>query len=81
MLRPTAVLSTDHIRSLQSLTRRRAMSTLTFLKYCGAGFGEDRPLESGQKYGAVRDMERTVAWYRALRTEIKELRWEKMLIF
>ena len=57
------------------------MSTLTYLKYCGAGFGEDRPLESGQKYGAVRDMERTVAGYRALRTEIKELRWEEMLIF
>lgn len=50
------------------------MTTLTYLKYCGNGFGEDRPLESGERYGIVKDMERTVAGYKDLRKEIKQLR-------
>ena len=51
------------------------MSTLTYLKYCGNGFGEERPLETGQKYGVLKDMEKNVSGYKALRNEIKELRF------
>ena len=53
------------------------MSTLTYLKYCGNGFGEERPLETGQKYGVLKDMEKNVSGYKALRNEIKELRFNK----
>ena len=53
------------------------MSTLTYLKYCGNGFGEERALETGQKYGVLRDMEKNVSGYKALRNEIKELRFNK----
>ena len=53
------------------------MSTLTYLKYCGNGFGEERPLETGQKYGILKDMEKNVSGYKALRNEIKELRLNK----
>ena len=53
------------------------MSTLTYLKYCGNGFGEERPLEMGQKYGVLKDMEKNVSGYKALRNEIKELRFNK----
>ena len=53
------------------------MSTLTYLKYCGNGFGEERPLETGQKYGVVKDMEKNVSGYKSLRNEIKELRFIK----
>ena len=55
------------------------MSTLTYLKYCGNGFGEERALETGQKYGVLRDMEKNVSGYKALRNEIKELRFSKNL--
>ena len=51
------------------------MSTLTYLKYCGNGFGEERPLETGQKYGVRKDMEKNVSGYKALSNEIKELRF------
>ena len=51
------------------------MSTLTYLKYCGNGFGEERALETGQKYGVLKDMEKNVSGYKALRNEIKELRF------
>ena len=54
------------------------MSTLTYLKYCGNGFGEERPLETGQKYGVLKDMEKNVVGYKALRNEIKELRFNKI---
>ena len=30
------------------------MSSLTFYKYCGNGFGEERPLEVGQKQAIVK---------------------------
>ena len=30
------------------------MSSLTFYKYCGNGFGEERPLEIGQKQAIVK---------------------------
>ena len=53
------------------------MSTLTYLKYCGNGYGEERPLEIGQKYGVLKDMEKNVGGYKALRNEIKELRFNK----
>ena len=56
------------------------MSTLTYLKYCGNGFGEERPLEMGQKYGVMKDMEKNVSGYKALRNEIKELRFNKTII-
>ena len=51
------------------------MSTLTYLKYSsGNGFGEERPLETGQKYGVLKDMERNVSGYKALRNEKLSLR-------
>ena len=57
------------------------MSTLTYLKYSsGNGFGEERPLETGQKFGVLKDMERNVSGYKALRNEIKELRFNKLRI-
>ena len=30
------------------------MSSVTFYKYCGNGFGEDRPLETGQRHAIVK---------------------------
>ena len=30
------------------------MSSVTFYKYCGNGFGEERPLEVGQKQAIVK---------------------------
>ena len=30
------------------------MSSITFYKYCGNGFGEERPLEVGQKQAIVK---------------------------
>ena len=57
------------------------MSTLTYLKYSsGNGFGEERHLETGQKFGVLKDMERNVSGYKALRNEIKELRFNKLRI-
>ena len=64
------------------------MSSLTFYKYCGNGFGEERPLEVGQKQAIIKviffifilsitfmqDMEKNVQGYKALRKEIKDLR-------
>ena len=50
------------------------MTTLTYFKYCGNGFGEDRPLQSGERYGIVKDMERSISGYKNLRDEIKQLR-------
>ena len=64
------------------------MSSLTFYKYCGNGFGEERPLEVGQKQAIIKviffifilsitfmqDMEKNVQGYKALRQEIKDLR-------
>ena len=33
------------------------MTSLVFLKYCGNGFGEDKPVLPGERLGAVRDLE------------------------
>ena len=51
------------------------MSTLTYLKYCANGFGEERPLNLGQRYRVVKEMEKNVSGYKTLRNEIKELRY------
>ena len=50
------------------------MSSVTFYKYCGNGFGEERPLELGQKQTIIKDMEKNVQGYKVLRQEIKDLR-------
>ena len=66
------------------------MSSVTFYKYCGNGFGEERPLEVGQRQAIVKvsriitdiiqnfqsfkDLEKNVPGYKALRKEIKDLR-------
>ena len=65
------------------------MSSVTFYKYCGNGFGEDRPLETGQRHAIVKvginiigivitsllqDLEKNVQGYKALRQEIKDLK-------
>ena len=51
-----------------------SMSSVTFYKYCGNGFGEERPLELGQKQTIIKDMEKNVQGYKVLRQEIKDLR-------
>merc|ERR1712126_62071 len=56
------------------LTILRRMSSVTFYKYCGNGFGEERPLELGQKQAIIKEMEKNVQGYKALRQEIKDLR-------
>ena len=71
------------------------MSSVTFYKYCGNGFGEDRPLETGQRHAIVKvgfniiggvitsllqDLEKNVQGYKALRQEIKELKYVKYFI-
>ena len=68
------------------------MSSVTFYKYCGNGFGEDRPLETGQRHAIVKvvvniidvniilfiqDLEKNIQGYKALRQEIKELKYVK----
>ena len=40
------------------------MTSLTYLKYCGNGFGEDKPVEPGTKFGMMREMERCVKGYK-----------------
>ena len=50
------------------------MGSVTFYKYCGHGFGEERPLETGQRYGCVKEMEKSVQGYKGIRREIKELK-------
>ena len=46
------------------------MSSLAFLKYCGAGFGEDQPVPVGQRVGVVRSLERSVVGYTNIRREL-----------
>ena len=68
------------------------MSSVTFYKYCGNGFGEDRPLETGQRHAIVKvvvniidvniilflqDLEKNIQGYKALRQEIKDLKYVK----
>lgn len=50
------------------------MSSVTFYKYCGNGFGEERPLELGQKHAVLKEMEKNVQGYKVLRQEIQDLR-------
>ena len=54
----------------------KAMTSITFLKYRGAGFGEDKPPVLGQKIGIVRELEKTVKGYRMVRRELDRLRIE-----
>ena len=71
------------------------MSSVTFYKYCGNGFGEDRPLETGQRHAIVKvgvniidvniilflqDLEKNIQGYKALRQEIKDLKYVKYSI-
>ena len=71
------------------------MSSVTFYKYCGNGFGEDRPLETGQRHAIVKvgvniiggvitsllqDLEKNVQGCKALRQEIKDLKYVKYFI-
>ena len=50
------------------------MTSLTFMKYCGPGFGEDKPVQTGQRLGVVKDLERNVKGYRMLMRELERLR-------
>ena len=50
------------------------MTSLTFLKYCGPGFGEDKPVLPGQRLGVVRDLERNVKGYKMVKREVDRLR-------
>ena len=34
------------------------MTSLTFMKYCGPGFGENKPTLPGERKGVVKDLER-----------------------
>eukprot|EP00092_Neocalanus_flemingeri_P007112 GFUD01007683.1.p2 GENE.GFUD01007683.1~~GFUD01007683.1.p2 ORF type:complete len:137 (+),score=42.15 GFUD01007683.1:74-484(+) len=50
------------------------MTSLAFLKYCGNGFGEDKPVQVGDRVGLVRDLEKNVKGYKALRRELDMLK-------
>ena len=54
------------------------MSSVTFYKYSGSGFGDKKPLELGQKHAVIMDLERNVQGYKALRQEINELRFNHL---
>ena len=47
---------------------------MAFMKYCGPGFGEDKPAQPGERKGVVKDLERTVKGYRMLMRELERLR-------
>ena len=42
------------------------MSSVTFYKYCGNGFGEEKPLELGQKHAVLKEMEKNVQVWKNL---------------
>ena len=44
------------------------MTSLTFMKYCGHGFGEERPLQLGER------LERNVKGYKVLKKEMGMLK-------
>ena len=44
------------------------------MKYCGHGFGEERPLQLGERLGVTRDLERNVKGYKMVKREIDRLR-------
>ena len=50
------------------------MTSLTFMKYCGHGFGEERPLQLGERLGVTRDLEKNVKGYKVLKKEIGMLK-------
>ena len=50
------------------------MTYLTFMKYCGHGFGEERPLQLGDRLGVTRDLERNVKGYKVLKKEMGMLK-------
>ena len=52
------------------------MTSLTYMKYCGSGFGEDKPVQPGERLGVVRELEKNVDGYKALRKELAMLRVE-----
>merc|ERR1712106_769759 len=52
------------------------MTSLTYMKYCGPGFGEDKPVQPGERLGVVRELEKNVDGYKALRKELAMLRVE-----
>merc|ERR1712055_331914 len=69
----TVVIHTERrIQCIQIL--RLSMSSLTYLKYCGHGFGEDTPAQKGERLSVARDMEEHVKGYKVLRKEMVELR-------
>ena len=43
-----------HCFNILKSSRLDIMSSITFYKYCGNGFGEERPLEVGQKQAIVK---------------------------
>ena len=50
------------------------MTSLTFMKYCGHGFGEERPLQLEERLGVTRDLERNVKGYKELKKEMGMLK-------
>merc|ERR1712123_243037 len=59
---------------LSKSLQKRNMTSLTFLKYCAAGFGEDTPAQPGERYGVLKDLEKTVKGYKRLRRELDMLK-------
>merc|ERR1712106_514140 len=58
----------------QQTTKEYRMTSLTFLKYCGHGFGEEKPLQLGERLGLRRDMERNVKGYKAVKRQLAMLK-------
>ena len=50
------------------------MTSLVFLKYCGNGFGEDKPAQPGERLRVVKDLEKNVKGYKVIRRELDRLR-------
>ena len=57
------------------------MTSLTYLKYCARGFGEDTPVQPGERVGVGKDLERNVKGYSrsSRRAQGKEAKWKKKL--
>ena len=49
---PSDLFTINHNNNICIFDSR--MSSVTFYKYCGNGFGEDRPLETGQRHAIVK---------------------------
>ena len=50
------------------------MTSLTYLKYCARGFGEDTPVRPGDRVGVGKDLERNVKGYKVLMRELDMLK-------